>query len=66
LDAKVIAKGVPEGLGAWSGDITETSFWPLALLDMPFSLIGDTLLLPLTLTANLHTQSAEQSEKTTP
>jgi uncharacterized protein YceK len=66
LDTKIVAQGIPRGLGAWTCDIDVPSFWPLAVLDLPFSLVGDTLLLPFTLTAKLQMQSAEKLRQPLP
>jgi uncharacterized protein YceK len=59
LESKIIAQGVPRGLGAFTGDIDVPSLWPLALIDMPFSLFGDTLALPITLQRSAHSPLAD-------
>jgi uncharacterized protein YceK len=56
MDSKIIAQGVPLGPAAWTGDVDISSFWPLAMIDLPFSLVGDTLTLPITIASAIQKQ----------
>jgi uncharacterized protein YceK len=47
IDSKIIAEGVPATPACWIVNIDVASFWPLALIDLPLSLVGDTLTLPI-------------------
>ena len=49
METKLISDGVAAGPSAYSPYLSELSFWPLALIDLPISFVGDTLLLPITL-----------------
>jgi uncharacterized protein YceK len=60
MESKIIAQGVPLGTAAWTGDIDIPSLWPLALMDLPFSLIGDTLTLTITVASAIQRQRANQ------
>jgi uncharacterized protein YceK len=66
LETKLVAEGVMAGPAAWTCDITEVSFWPLALVDLPASLVGDTLTLPFSLKAQHERQRAEKAQDSTP
>ena len=48
MDSKIIAKGVPMGPFAFFPNFDVPGLWPLALIDLPFSLVGDTVTLPIT------------------
>jgi uncharacterized protein YceK len=43
VDAIMIAMATDEGAGVLR------AFWPIALIDLPFSIVADTLLLPYTM-----------------
>jgi uncharacterized protein YceK len=66
LDAKIIAQGVPLGPAGFLCDIDIPSFWPLALMDIPLSLVADTLTLPITIAAITPKQPVDQSQSGQP
>jgi uncharacterized protein YceK len=66
LDSEIVAQGVPLGLAAWSHDIDVPSFWPLALIDLPFSLAGDTVTLPITVTTFIQKQRESPLQRDPP
>jgi uncharacterized protein YceK len=49
LDPKIIGQGVPMGPFAFFPNFDVPGLWPLALIDIPMSLIGDTVTLPITI-----------------
>jgi uncharacterized protein YceK len=59
LETQIIASGVPQGLYPFIPDFDVPQLWPLAVVDMPFSLVGDTLTLPITLAIAMQKQYAD-------
>lgn len=48
MESKIIAQGVPMGPFAFFPNFDVPGLWPLALIDLPFSFVGDTVTLPMT------------------